>query len=305
MLHDVVIVGGGPAGLSAALILGRARKRVLLCDAGTPRNAAAQEMHGFVSRDGTPPPEFRRVAREQLAPYDSVGIRQVRATAVEGVRGGFEVQTDAEPVRARRVLLCVGVIDELPSTPGFRELWGEAIFQCPYCHGWEVRDRAFGYLVPSADQLEWALFLRAWSPDIVAFTNGAFAVPAGPAARLAAANVRIEPRPIRRMVARAAGAPGPRLEAVELEDGARVAREVLFARPRQRQTELVVRSGVRVDETGFVVITEQMETSRPGIYAAGDLTTTLQSAILAAAAGAKAAYAVNRELTMEGATTEA
>jgi thioredoxin reductase len=285
--YDAVIVGGGPAGLSAALTLGRARKRVLLCDAGTPRNAAAARMHGFVSRDGTPPPELRRIAREQLTPYTSVRVRDERVEHIAGERGAFEVETESGAVTARRVLFATGLIDELPPLPGVRELWGETIFQCPYCHGWEVRDRAFGFWAASSDTLEFALLLRGWSSDVMAFTSGAFTVAPEMRARLETAGVRIEERPMR----------GVRRGAIVVE-GADVAREVLFVRTPQHQVELVRASGVALDGAGYVVVGESMETSRPGLYAAGDLTTMGQAALLAAAAGAKAAYAMNRELTL-------
>jgi thioredoxin reductase len=288
MLHDVAVIGGGPAGLSAALILGRARKRVVLLDAGTPRNAAAHEVHNLLTRDGIAPAELRRIAHAELAAY-GVEIRDDRVTRIDGVRGAFDVQTDAGSVRARRVLLCVGVIDELPDTPGYRDLWGTSIFQCPYCHGWEVQDRALGWVSPSLEMIDYGLVLRAWSRQVVTFTNGAFAVPAEIAARFAAANVPLEERRIARHH------PG----AVELDDGTRVAVDALFARPPQRQTELVRQSGVALDDHGFVVVSSQMETSRPGVYAAGDLAAKVQGAHFSVAAGAQAAHALHRELMSE------
>jgi thioredoxin reductase len=292
MLHDVVVVGGGPAGLSAALILGRARKRVLLLDAGTPRNAAAQEIHNLVTRDGIAPSELRRIARAELATY-GVEVRDQRVTRIDGVRGAFEVHTEAGPVSARRVLLCVGVIDELPDTPGYRDLWGTSIFQCPYCHGWELQDRAFGWLSPSIEMIDYGLVLRAWTANVVTFTNGAFAVPPDIAARFRAANVPIEERRIARHHA----------DAVELDDGTRVAVDALFARPPQRQTDLVQHSGVALEDNGFVRVSPQMETSRPGIYAAGDLVAKVQGAHFSVAAGAQAAHALHRELMNELAHT--
>ena len=293
-LHDVVIVGGGPAGLSAALAFGRARKRVLLCDAGPPRNAAAEEIHNFVTRDGTPPAEFRRTARAQLAPYESVEVRDVRVESIRGSKGAFEVVLPSGAVRARRVLLAVGMIDELPDLPGFRELWGKAIFQCPYCHGWEVRDRPFGCLVPTPQWLDWAIFLRGWTHDLVAFTDARCELDAADRDRLARAGIRLEERRIRGLVS-----DGAHLEAVELEDGERVPRSVLFARPPQRQTDVVRGLDLELDAQGFVKTGEQLETSRPGVYAAGDLTTMAQGAIFAAAAGVRAAASINHELTLE------
>jgi thioredoxin reductase len=297
---DVVIVGGGPAGLSAALMLGRALKKVLLCDSGPPRNAAAEHVHGFLTRDGTPPGELRRIGREQLRPY-AVDVRGVRVQRIEPRASGFEVTLDGdEKVRTRRVLLATGLVDVLPDLPGYRELWGRSIFQCPYCHGWEVRGRPWGVLATSPMLLDHAIFLTGWSPDMVAFTDGRFDVPSELRHRLDRAGVRLEERRIRRLIPGSdEGANGVHLRAVELEDGTRVAREVLFAAPPQRQVELVQRLGLALDEQGFVLVNEHRETSVPGIHAAGDLTTRLQGALVGAAAGVFAAAMMNHALNME------
>ncbi|QRN97309.1 NAD(P)/FAD-dependent oxidoreductase [Archangium violaceum] len=299
---DVVIVGGGPAGLSAALVLGRARKKVLLCDAGTPRNAAAEHIQGFVTRDGTPPQEFRRIGREQLRPYD-VEYQNVRVLSVERLDSGFRVGLEGgRVVETRRVLLATGMVDVLPDLPGYRELWGKSIFQCPYCHGWEVRDQAWGVLATDEHMLDFGLFVTGWSKDVVVFTNGALAVPPEQRSRLEHAGVRLEERRIRQLLVRE-----EHLHAVELEDGARVARQVLFARPPQRQTplvqQLVGQLGLALDEQGFVRVDEpHKQTSVPGIHAAGDLTTLLQGALVGASAGAMAGYMMNHSLNMENAT---
>ncbi|APR84900.1 Thioredoxin reductase [Minicystis rosea] len=296
MTYDVVIAGGGPAGLSAALVLGRARKRVLLCDAGPPRNAAAEQIHGFVTRDGTPPAEFRRIARAELAPYDSVEIRDVRVERFDGERGSFRVHLEGGVVEARRVLLTVGMIDEIPDLPGYRELWGKSIAQCPYCHAWEVRDRRFGSIIPAAVWAEFPLFLKGWTNDVVVFTDGRFEVPEDMRARLSKAGIPIEERPIRAILPTP---DGHHLSAVELADGAQVPCDMLFARPPQRQTDLVMRAELALDEQGFVRVDDFKQTSRPGVYAAGDLTTMMQGALVGAAAGAQAAYRMNHELTLE------
>lgn len=293
---DVVIVGGGPGGLSAALALGRAAKRVLLCDAGAPRNSAAEHMHGFVTRDGIAPAEFRRIAREQLRPY-AVTSKEVGVTSIEQVRaGGFEVTlSDGESASCRRVLLALGMIDELPELPGLRELWGRSAFSCPYCHGWEARDRRWGILATNADLLELAIFLTGWTRDVVAFTNGPVDLPADLHARLAEARVAIDPRPVRRMIA----GPDRRLTAVETGGGARVPCEGMVVRPRQRQTDLVQRLGLALDGNGIVRTDESGQTSIRGIYAAGDLASPMQAAILAAAAGTRAAYLLNHAMSTE------
>lgn len=293
---DVVIVGGGPAGLSAALILGRARKQVLLCDAGPRRNAAARQVQGFLTRDGTPPTEMRRIGRAQLAEYDSVTCRDVGVAGIQGERGDFRVTVGEEVVSAKRVLLTTGVVDIVPDIEGFAGLWGKAIFQCPYCHGWEVRDRAFGCLVGAVEWVDYAILLRGWSHDVTMFTGGAFAIPDDVRARLDRAGVRVEEGKIQRLVPDPSG---DHLESVLLEGGTRVARDVFFAHAKQRQTDVVASLGLDLDPMGYVRVDENGATSRPGIHAAGDLTTMGQSAILAAAAGANAAYRMNHNLAIE------
>lgn len=298
MSYDVVIIGGGPAGLSAALALGRARKRVLLCDAGPRRNARAVHLHNFLTRDGTTPDEFRRVAREQLGHYPNVFVQDVQVSAISGAKGSFRVTAGADTVVARRLLLCTGMIDEMPPLEGARELWGHAIVQCPYCHGWEARDRPWGYLVRAehAPHLEtFALQLRGWTREVCVFTNGDFEVPAPARSQLVAAGLRLETARIGRLVASE-----HRLQAIELSDGTRVACELLFAHPRQEQVELVRELAVALDGEGFVQVDPaSRETSIPGVFAAGDLTTRMQAAIAAAASGMHAAAMLNVGLTME------
>ena len=296
--YDVVIVGGGPGGLSAALALGRARKRVLLCDSGPRRNAAAEQIHNFVTRDGTPPDEFRHVGRQQLAIYPTVEIKEVRVESISGKRGAFQAALTSGTVEARRVLLCTGMVDEMLPIDGFRALWGRAIFQCPYCHGWEIRDRRWGYLARAADAshlLPFALLVRGWTRDVVVFVDSVFDVPAETRARLDTAGIRLESVPVARLIAR-----DHRLEAVALADGTTVPCEELFVHPPQRQVDLVRAVGIALDENGFVRVDPmQRETSIPGIYAAGDLTTRMQAAIQAAAAGNQAASMINIDLAMD------
>ena len=301
MIYDVVIAGGGPAGLAAALTLGRARKRVLLCDAGPPRNAAAVHVHNFVTRDGITPAEFRRIGRQQLEPYAGVETREVRVDEIRGERNGFEVRLTKGSAQARRILLCTGMIDELPELDGFRVLWGKSIFQCPYCHGWEIQNQRFGYLAASAEALPFGLLLRGWTSDVVVLTDGRFTVPPEMSARLAGAGVGLEERPIARLVPR-----GDHLDHIEFAAGDALQRDALFVHPRQRQVDLIRSLGLTLDPMGYVQVDPMLhETSIPGIYAGGDLITPVQGALLAAASGTRAAGLLNHALTTELAATGA
>jgi thioredoxin reductase len=295
MTYDIAIVGGGPAGLAAALTLGRARKRVLLLDAGPRRNAAATHVHNFVTRDGTPPQEFRRIGREQLVAYPNVEVRDTHVDEIRGERGAFEVRTAGTVVAARRILLCTGMIDEVPTIEGMRAIWGTSAILCPYCHGWEVQDRRFAYLATVPERLEFPLLLRGWSSDVSVFTGGTVAVPPEVRAKLSTAGIPIEERPIARLLTE-----GAQLLGIELGDGTKVARDVLFVHPPQRQVDVVRALGLALDDAGFVKTDPMMRTtSIPGIYAGGDLMMGMQSAIGAAAAGVHAAAVLNHELTVE------
>ncbi len=295
--YDVVIVGGGPGGLSAALALGRARRRVLLCDAGPRRNAAATHMHNFLTRDGTPPAEVRRIGREQLATYPTVTVRDACVDSIGGTAGAFDLVVAGEPVTAKRILLATGMIDERLPIPGFNELWGTSIFQCPYCHGWEIADTKWGILaLPQSvgHIVPFALQALCWTRDLTVYTNGTVVIPDEAGLRLAAAGIRIETTPIAGLAARDGA-----LASIELITGTHVACDALFTHPPQRHVDLVRNLGVELDEIGYVKVDPMSrETSIKGIYASGDLSTRMQAAILAAASGMQTAAMVNVDLAM-------
>ena len=227
-----------------------------------------------------------------------VKVQDVRVESIAGTRGAFRVALTSEVVEARRVLLCTGMIDEMVPLDGFRELWGRSIFQCPYCHGWEAQDRRWGFLALPATAshlLPFALQARGWTRDLVVFTSGAFVVPEDACAQMRAAGIRLETAPVARLVAREG-----RLEAVALANGTAVPCDVLFAHPPQRQVDLVRALGVALDDDGLVRVDPmKRETSVPGIYASGDLTTRMQAAIMAAASGVQAAAMLNVDLAMD------
>jgi len=299
--YDVVIVGGGPAGLSAALTLGRGRASALLVDGGTPRNARARAIHNFVTRDGTPPAEFRALARAQLAAYASVEacegivarVEQLAAVDEAGLAFVLTFSDAHDPVGARRVLLATGMRDELPPIPGLAELWGASVFQCPYCHGWELRDRPWGVLTNTESMVAFAPILSAWSSHVTAFTNGAH-LPDGALDRLRQSGFTIELEPIARL--RGGGA----IDGVELASGRTVACDALVLRPPQSPVELVLSLGLARDELGYVRVDEHTkESSVPGVHVVGDTVTMQQSAIIAAAQGMVAAAMINHALILE------
>jgi thioredoxin reductase len=295
MRYDVVVIGAGPAGLSAALVLARACKSVLLVDANEARNAVSPAMHGFLTRDGISPSEFRAAARAELRRYETVEQRVGRVDDVSGGRDSFELAiTGGEPVQARRVLLATGLDDRLPDLPGLKELWGRSVVECPYCHGWEHRGAQLGYLLPDGDALEIPQLLLGWSRSLVVFTNARVELTAEARERLQRRHIALEERPLARVVG-----DGQRLLGVQLRDTTLVPCQALFVRADSRQTALVRKLGLALDDAGAVRVDADTNTSIPGICAAGDSCSHAHGALAAAAAGSVAAHALNRSLTLD------
>lgn len=295
MNYDVIIVGAGPAGLSAALILGRCRRTVLVLDTDRPRNAASHVMHGFLSRDGIDPAKFRRIARQQLTQYRSVKFARKEATAACKVEGGFEVTVaDGKRLRCRKVLLATGVVDELPPVDGIDAFYGRSVFHCPYCDGWESRDQPLAVYSRTANGAGLALELTVWSQDIVLCTDGA-RLDAKHVARLARHNIPWRREPI----ARLEGTSG-RLRRIVFDNGESLARRVMFFSMGQRQSsDLAHQLGCGFTRKGAVRTGEYEVTDIHGVYVAGDASKLVQLAIVAAAEGAQAAFAINKALIRE------
>jgi thioredoxin reductase len=286
---DVAIVGGGPAGLAAALILGRMRRRVLLLDADDPAHAPSEGVHGLFGHDGTPPLELRQIARDQLRPYDSVTVRLVPAEAVRKTPSGFSVLADGEESSAGVLLLSTGVGHELPPIEGAAEVWARGVFHCPYCHAWEVRDRPLAAYGTDAAGL--ALLLTSLSDDVVLLTNGDANLEPDEQSRLEAAGVVIRDDQVARLEAE-----DGRLSRIRFADGSSDNRAGLFFTPGFTPSPLPAQLGCELDENGSMVIDEDGRTSVPGIFGAGDATVGKAAVVLAAAAGSRAAYAINAEL---------
>jgi thioredoxin reductase len=293
---DIVVVGGGPAGLSAALVLGRMRRRVLVLDTESPANAVSNAMHGFLSRDGTPPAEVRRAAREQLRAYETVEYRQLAAHAARRLpEGGFEVDLeDGTEVAARRLLLAHGMRYGLPALEGVAEVWGRHVFHCPYCHGWEVRDRAIAVYGGGHRAAHQALLLVSLSDDVTLLTDGDADLPAEQRDRLAAAGVELVEGSVERVVEDGGGL------RIVFTGRAPLARHALFIQPELAlASELAVALGAALTEIGSVETDAAGQTSVRGLYAAGDAGSTVQSVAVATGSGARAAYVINAELAME------
>jgi thioredoxin reductase len=267
-MHDVIIVGGGPAGLAAALTLGRSRRDVLLLDAGQGRNAVAAAVHNLLAHDGTPPGELRRIGREQLGRYPSVEVREgAVADAAARAQGGFRLQLDGgNGVEARRLLLATGLADELPAIDGLAALWGRSAFHCPYCHGFEASGRRLAVLGAGPDRVRLALQLTRFSDDVVLCVNGQ-PLDGDLAGRLTANGVRVLGEPVRRFVGR-----GGQLERIVLDQGEPLERDAVFIAtvPYQR-SDLAARLGCALLPDGCVEVDEVARTSVPGVYAAGDM----------------------------------
>lgn len=287
--YDVVVVGGGAAGLSAALVLGRARRRVAVVDAGAPRNAPAAQMHGFVSRDGTPPADLLAIARAEVLGYGIELIDDVAAAAAPG----FTLRlATGRTLTARRLLLATGAADVLPDIPGARERWGRDFLHCPYCHGWEVRDQPIGVLGTGPGSVEHAYLLRQWSNDVIFFAH-ACVVTAAERAALHALGIEI----VEGLVT-ALSIVDDQLDAVQLADGRTVPRAAVFIRPAlvAQATVLIKSLGCEVDEGGFVRVDQTGRTSAPGVWAAGNIANPRAQVITAAGEGSAAAIAINADL---------
>ena len=297
---DVVVIGGGAAGLSGALMLARARRSVVVVDAGTPRNAPAAGVHGLLGRDGTPPAGLLDRGRAEVRSYGGEIVRgEVETVERDGDRFAVRV-AGGGTLRARRLLVTTGLVDELPDVPGLRERWGRDVVHCPYCHGWEVRDRAIGVLATGPMSVHQALLFRQWSADVTLFTHRAPAPDPEQAERLAARGIAVVTGEVA-----ALEVAGDRLTGVRLADGTVIAREVVAVAPRMvARAGLLESLGLRAVEhpsgAGEHVPADPTgRTEVAGVWVAGNVTDLSAQVGAAAAAGAFAAAQINVDLVTE------
>ncbi|MFC0682780.1 NAD(P)/FAD-dependent oxidoreductase [Lysobacter korlensis] len=285
---DVLVVGGGAAGLTAALVLLRARRTVAVIDAGSPRNAPAAEMHGFLSRDGMPPAELIAAGRAEVAGYGGTLIDDTVTSLEPGFRARLASGVE---FRARRILVATGLRDEVPDVPGVRERWGRDVLHCPYCHGYEVRDQPLGVLGGSAEAVQHALLIRQWSADVVLFEH-TDTLDADQRELLAARAVRVIEGRVARLTVE-----NDRLHGVELADGTVLTRSAVFVRPRfVPNSSLLSELGCAADENGWVTSDTTGRTTVPGVRVAGNAADPRAQVITAAGQGSAAAIAIHAEL---------
>ena len=297
MTHDLVIIGGGPAGLSAALLLGRGRRSVVVLDTGEGRNAPSDASHSFFTRDGTAPAELRRIGQEQLRPYESVSVRPERAVAVSGEVGQFRVTLDKGAcLESRTMILATGVRDILPNIPGMDRYWGKGIFQCPFCDGWEHRDQPMALLVPPDMVLESVHLYRTWSANLTVLTNGVWEPDRELSTRLADLGVPMITDSIEQIEGN-----GTHANRIIFSTGREQPIGVLWIRPHQQaHTGLAAGLGCELYDagliTGLVKVEGPGQTTIPGVFAGGDISSPMHQVSLAVASGTAAALGATRLL---------
>jgi thioredoxin reductase len=295
-MEDVIIIGGSYAGLSAALQLGRARRRVLVIDAGQRRNRFAASSHGFLTRDGASPALLHEQGKAEVLAYPTVGFREGLVSEMRRIEGGFAVRVGDEELRAKRLILATGVVDELPAVPGLAERWGRSVFACPYCHGYELQRGRLGVLATNPLSLHHAALVAEWGAEgeTTFFVNDAFEPDADALAQLAARKIKVE----RARVVEASG-DAPRI-ALTLHDGSTLQLDGLFVMARTRvHTQFAEQLGCELESgpTGSFFKTDPMrETTVPGVFACGDIALPAGAVALAVADGVRAGTAAHRSL---------
>ncbi|RAN86889.1 pyridine nucleotide-disulfide oxidoreductase [Bacillus sp. SRB_28] len=297
MIYDCAIIGGGPAGLNAALVLGRAKRSVALIDNNQPRNAVTHASHGFITRDGVTPSEFRRIAYEEVLGYPSVDHLQIKAISINKIESGFEVfDSLGLCVQARKVILATGVKEIFPDIEGFYPLYGKSLFNCPYCDGWELRNQPLVVVSELPSVFHTAKLLHNWSKDLIVCTNGQKPLSDEQKKRLQLNGIMVIENPIAAFIGQ-----NGNLEHVRFEDGTQIVRSGGFITPTFIQSVKFGDSlGFEMTELGGIKTDASGRTSIPGLYSAGDASYINPSQVVFAAAdGSRTAMGVNMDLTDE------
>ncbi|GAB3643380.1 NAD(P)/FAD-dependent oxidoreductase [Spirosoma arcticum] len=298
--HDAIIVGGSVAGLSAALVLGRSLRRVLVVDGGKPCNRQTPHSHSFMTRDGETPAQLTVIARQQALAYPTVSFMNGNVVTLTKNEVGFSLSTDqGESFRARKVLLATGVEDMMPPLPGFAECWGRSVLHCPYCHGYEVQHQPLGVLAHPDHVMMQVPLIRHWSKNLTLFTNGTVSLTTEQRDTIQRLNVPIVETPIQRIRHE-----NGMMTAFAFADGSALALTALFAAvPFRQHSDLAQQVGCTFTETGLIGVSLFGETSVPGLFAAGDNSSPLRQLAIASANGGTAGAGLNRELINDDTAT--
>ena len=301
--YDAAIIGGSSAGLSAALTLGRFGRRTIVFDNGAPRNKPAAHAHNFFTRDGVPPSELLRIAREQLVPYPSVELQPLTIASAEKTAEGFVLTaTSGERITARRIIIATGVKDGMPAISGMQELWGNAVFHCPYCHGWEVKGEPVAIISNGDNALHYAMLVSKLNKDLVFLTNGPSTLTAEQTEKLKRTGFSIIETPIASLQKEGEGI------RISFTDGSSILKKAAYYRSEKLhfRNELAQQLGCQLSDAGAVTVGPMYETSVPGVFAAGDISHDgLHQVSVAASGGHTAAAACNAQLCAEDFEAEA
>ena len=296
--YEVLIIGGGPAGISAGMTLGRLSRTALVCDDNKPRNGPSEHINNFPTRDGIHPEEWRKLARKDLEKYKTIKSFNGRVDAVHMLENGFRAKlSDGSVVAVKKVILTYGVKDKMPDLPGFKELWGKSIFHCPFCHGFEIKGSMIGFLISNEMAFHALPMILTLSSDIVLFTNSKVILTEEQRKFLAAKKVRLFEEKVSHFRYE-----NTFLKAVHLESGKEIERDFLFygaELPFELKSDIGQGLGAKKNQFGFYEVNEMGATSVPGVFAAGDNISMFQSVLLACASGTKAGIGVIAELLGE------
>ncbi|HVZ41594.1 MAG TPA: NAD(P)/FAD-dependent oxidoreductase [Candidatus Kapabacteria bacterium] len=293
---DVIVVGGSYAGLAAAMALGRSLRTVLVIDSGLPCNRFTSHSHNVLTHDGSTPAAIAEAARRDLARYESVRMVNTVAVTAEAAEGGFTVTTDDGARHgSRKLLIATGVRDILPPVDGLDACWGISALHCPYCHGYEVHGTRLAVLGNGDMGYEMVRLISNWSPHLSLYTNGAPTLTIEQREQIRAHGIAIVEEPLRRIEHESG-----RLRAIEIEDGTRYEHDAIFVRPAiEQHSDIASRLGCSITEQGLVAVDQFGATSMPGVFAAGDATTSMRTVAAAIASGTMAGAMMNRELIAE------
>ncbi|PTX22538.1 thioredoxin reductase [Pontibacter mucosus] len=294
-MYDVIIIGGGPAGLNAAMLLGRSRRKVIVFDSGEPRNRWSQSMNGFLSSDGVNPREFIQKGRAELAKYN-IELADIKVESATYSKGEFVVNDEHGKVyRSRKLLLATGLKDTLPELEGVEEMYGKSVHHCPYCDGWENRDKAIAVYGPERKGVGQALAMKNWSDNVTLYTDGTDSLRQLDLELLERNEVKV----VKEKITRLEGEDGM-LQHIVLGNGEKRPQQALFfSLGTKQQSPLGEELGCEFTSKGVIKTRRQQHSNIPGLFVAGDAARDMQMVVVAAAEGAKAGVAINMELQEE------